>query len=74
MKSIIYFIGIKGQPFIKIGKTTDIIERISSFYTALPFVLENIGEVAGSYNEEKLFHKTLRRSKIWGSGLTVKKQ
>lgn len=66
MMSQVYFIGIKGQPFVKVGRSRDMTGRIMSLYTALPFVLEDIGRIDGHAEVEALCHKALCRSKVYG--------
>lgn len=62
----VYFIGIKGQPVVKIGFSNDVARRATELYTAMPFVLEEVGRIKGGQPEEAMMHRALVRFRVNG--------
>lgn len=66
MTSCVYFVGIKGQPYVKIGWTTNMKARLKDFRISSPFALEEIGQFPGCNKVEKMCHRAISLHSVRG--------
>lgn len=72
--SMVYFVqSVTGGP-IKIGKTTNIANRLSSMQTANGAKLRLLGWIPGSYGEERDMHARFQRERMIGEWFAPSKR
>ena len=68
---VCYIIRIVGTDYIKIGSSTNIVNRMRSFESMIPMELEFIGHTAGRLQDEKDLHKILAKYRVKGEWFKI---
>lgn len=65
IKEVIYFVSYEDGP-IKIGKTTDLLDRIKTLQTSTPFELKCLGVVPNTNDTESVLHRQFANIRMSG--------
>jgi hypothetical protein len=68
---VCYIIRIVGTDYIKIGSSTNIVNRMRSFESMIPMDLEFIGHTVGRLQDEKDLHKILDKYRVKGEWFKI---